>query len=113
MRHTEKRFLTEDAGETGSMVCTVETPRVKDLDEWTVKHDPYISGDIQIRDCGGRPVNLDFDARGEKQFKKRLDKLDGMIAQLQRMRVQYHEMWYSTLRDRDFKVKELAKEGKT
>ncbi|UAV89730.1 hypothetical protein [Pseudomonas phage COT4] len=112
MRHTEKRFLTEDAHETGSMVCTVETARVKDLDEWTVRHDPYISGDIQIRDCGGRPVNLDFDARGQKQFEKRLKKLDGMIEQLQRMRVQYHEMWWSHLRDVDFKKKELEKEGK-
>jgi hypothetical protein len=100
-------------GDTGSMVCTVSTTRVKDLDEWTVKHDPHISGDIQIRDCSGRPVNLDFDAHGEKQFKKRLDKLDGRIAQLQRMRVQYHEMWWSHLRDIEFKKSELAKEGKT
>jgi hypothetical protein len=112
MRHTEKRFLTEDAGETGSMVCTVETMRVKDMDEWTLGRDPHISGDIQIRDCGGRPINLDFDAYGEKQFKKRLDKLDGMIAQLQRMRTQYHEMWWSHLRDIEYKKAELAKGGK-
>lgn len=112
MRHTEKRFLTDDPGETGSMVCTVETIRVKDMDEWTVKREPNISGNIQIRDCGGRPVNLDFDAWGDKQFKKRLDKLDGMIAQLQRMRTQYHEMWWSHLRDIEFKKAELAKENK-
>lgn len=112
MRHTEKRFLSDCAGETGSMVCKVETTRIKDMNEYTVKNDPYISGDIQIRDCGGRPVNLDFDAHGEKQFKKRLDKLDGMIAQLQRMRVQYHEMWWSHLRDIEFKKSELVKEGK-
>jgi hypothetical protein len=111
MRHTEKRFLTEEAGETGSMVTTVETARVKDMDEWSINHGPYISGDIQIRDCGGRPVNLDFDARGERQFFKRLTKLDEMIAQLQRMRVQYHEMWYSHLRDIEFKKKELEKEN--
>jgi hypothetical protein len=110
MRHTEKRFLSEDPGETGSMVCTVQTQRLKDIEEWETKQPPNISGDIQIRDCGGRPINLDFDARGEKQFKKRLDKLDGMIAQLQRMRVQYHEMWYSHLRDIEFKKQELAKE---
>lgn len=110
MRHTEKRFLSDDAGETGSMVCTVETARVKDLDSWTVGRDPHIGAGIQIRDCGGRPVNLDFDAWGEKQFFKRLTKLDEMIAQLQRMRVQYHEMWYSHLRDIEFKKKEFEKE---
>jgi hypothetical protein len=110
MRHTEKRFLSDDAGETGSMVCTVETARVKDLTEYSIKSDPHISGGIQIRDCGGRPVNLDFDAWGEKQFFKRLTKLDEMIAQLQRMRVQYHEMWYSHLRDIEFKKKEFEKE---
>lgn len=109
MRHTEKRFLSDDAGETGSMVCTVETARVVDMDEWTIKRDPHISGGIQIRDCGGRPVNLDFDAWGERQFVKRLDKLDNMIAQLQRMRTQYHEMWWSHLRDIEFKKSELAK----
>ncbi|ATN92833.1 hypothetical protein QGX11_gp070 [Pseudomonas phage PPSC2] len=109
MRHTEKRFLSDCAGETGTMVCTVETMRVKDMDEWTVKREPYISGGIQIRDCGGRPINLDFDAYGKKNVEKRLDKLDQMIAQLQRMRVQYHEMWWSHLRDIEFKKAELAK----
>ncbi|WYN05010.1 hypothetical protein ISREJYDI_CDS0044 [Pseudomonas phage UNO-G1W1] len=108
MRHTEKRFLTEDAGETGSMVCTVETVRVKDMTEYSTR-EPQISGNIQIRDCGGRPVNLDFDAWGEKSWKKRLDKLDGMIAQLQRMRTQYHEMWWSHLRDIEFYKAEQAK----
>lgn len=108
MRHTEKRFLTEDAGETGSMVCTVETVRVKDMTEYSTR-EPSISGNIQIRDCGGRPVNLDFDAWGDKQFMKRLDKLDNMIAQLQRMRTQYHEMWYSHKRDIQFYTAEQAK----
>lgn len=109
MRHTEKRFLTDDAGESGSMICEVSTIQVKDMTEWNMK-EPYISGSIQVRDCGGRPVNLDFDASGEKAFKKRLDKLDGMIAQLQRMRKQYHEMWWSHLRDIEFKRQELEKE---
>jgi hypothetical protein len=109
MRHTEKRFLSDDAGETGSMVCTVETMLVKDLVEWNLDH-PSISGSIQVRDCHGRPVNLDFGAHSEKTFRKRLDKLDGMVAQLQRMRTQYHEMWHSHLRDIDFKKKEIEKE---
>jgi hypothetical protein len=109
MRHSDKRFLSDDAHETGSMVCTIETARVVDMDEYSVKREAHISGSIQIRDCNARPVNLDFDAWGEKQWKKRLDKLDGMIAQLQRMRVQYHEMWYSHLRDIEFKKAELAK----
>lgn len=110
MRHTEKRFLSEDAGETGSMVCTVETSRVKDITKYSLDQDPSISGSIQVRDCSGRPVNLDFDAWGEKQWKKRLDKLDGMISQLQRMRTQYHEMWWSHMRDIEFKKAELEKE---
>lgn len=109
MRHTEKRFLSDCAGESGTMMTSVETCRVKDMTEYSVKNDPSISAGIQIRDCNNRPVNLDFDAWGEKQFFKRLDKLDGMIAQLQRMRTQYHEMWYSHLRDIEFKKAELAK----
>ena len=68
-----------------------------------------LRGSIQVRDCHGSPVRLDFDASGEKAFKKRLDKLDGMIAQLQRMRVQYHEMWWSHLRDIEFKKQEQTK----
>jgi len=94
------------------MVTSVETMRVKDMDSWHVEREPNISGEIQVRDCNGRPVNLDFDAWGQKSFEKRLDKLDGMIAQLQRMRVQYHEMWYSHIRDIEFKKSELEKENK-
>ena len=110
MRHVDKRFLSDDADETGSMVCKVETVRVVDLSEWYLKGNPSICGSIQVRDCSSRPVYLDFDATGEKAFKKRLDKLDGMIAQLQRMRVQYHEMWWSHLRDIEFKKQEQTKE---
>ena len=112
MRYSEKRFLSEASGETGSMVTTVETQRICDMDAWTVGRDPYITGGIQVRDCNSKPVYLDFDAHGQKSFNKRLDKLDGMIAQLQRMRTQYHEMWWSYLRDVEFKKAELAKEGK-
>lgn len=109
MRHVEKRFLSDSADETGSMVCTVSTVQVKDLSDWHMTH-PTIDASIQVRDCSSRPVYLDFDATGEKAFKKRLDKLDGMIAQLQRMCVQYHEMWWSHLRDIEFKKQEQTKE---
>lgn len=109
MRHVEKRFLSDSADETGSMICTVKTVQVKDISEWYLRDNPTISGSIQVRDCSNRPVHLDFDATGEKGFKKRLDKLDGMIAQLQRMRTQYHEMWWSHLRDIEFKKQELEK----
>lgn len=112
MRYVDKRFLSEDAHESGSMICTVETARPCDMDEYTLRRDPNISGSIQVRDCNGRPVNLDFDAWGEKQWKKRLDKLDGMIAQLTTMRKQYHEMWWSLQRDIEFKKAELEKEKK-
>lgn len=109
MRHSEKRFLSDCSSETGTMVTTVETPLVKDLNDWVASHGGHITAGIQVRDCNNKPVYLDFDATGQKQFEKRLDKLDGMIAQLQRMRVQYHEMWWSHLRDIEFKESKLVK----
>lgn len=109
MRHSEKRFLSDCSHETGTMVCTVETDRVKDLSDWVVQKGGSMTAGIQVRDCNNRPVYLDFDCTGQKNFEKRLDKLDGMIAQLERMRTQYHEMWWSHLRDIEFYKAEKAK----
>lgn len=112
MRYTDKRFLSDCHDETGSMVCTISTSRVVDMDEYTVNRDPYISGTIQVRDCGRQPVHLDFDACGERGYNKRILKLDGMIEQLQAMRNQYEALWKNQLKDIEFKKAELAKEHK-
>lgn len=108
MRYADKQFLTDSHGETGTMAIQISTTRVKDLCDWNVNN-PHIEANVQLRDCHGEPIVLDFAASGEKQFFKRLDKLDNMIARLQKMRVQYHEMWYSHKRDLDFYVKTKEK----
>lgn len=98
MRYADKQFLTQQHGETGTMAIQLSTTPFKDLCDWNVNN-PHIDGTVQIRDCHGEPVNLDFSASGDKAFYKRLEKLDTMIERLQTMRKQYHEMYWSHKRD--------------
>lgn len=112
MRHIDKRFLSESIGETGAMVCTIETPLAKDISDWTIREGGHISGSIQVRDCNGRPVHLDFDSTGQKTFEKRIAKLDLMVDMLTRMRKQYEEMWYSHQRDLKWKEQQAKKGDK-
>lgn len=98
MRYADKQFLTEHHGETGTMAIQISTTPFKDLCDWNVNN-VHIDASVQLRDCHGEPIVLDFSAGGDKQFYKRLEKLDNMIARLQTMRTQYHEMYYSHKRD--------------
>jgi len=122
MRYISKQFLSPCAHETGSIVVQIETPLVKDLHaynynwqgtsigEVTIK--PDLDANVWFRACHGEPVKLDFDASSDKDFDKRIAKLDVMINELSKMRGQMNEMWYSHLRDIEFKKKELEKEKK-
>ena len=117
MRWISKQFLSPCADETGSMVCQVETPLVKHLHvttyDWhgnsgtpTVR--PDMDAYVTFRACHGEPVKLDFCAHDQKSFDKRLTKISFMIQELENMRGQMTEMWYSHLRDIEFKIKEEA-----
>ncbi|QHZ60092.1 hypothetical protein PJKIFABJ_00156 [Pseudomonas phage PE09] len=115
MRWISKQFLSPCADETGSMVTQVETPLVKNLhvtnyDWYGRSSEPSIRPDLEayvtFRACHGEPVKLDFCAHDQKSFEKRLTKVSLMIQELENMRGQMTEMWYSHLRDIEFKIKE-------
>jgi len=110
MRYVSKRFLSDAAHETGSMISMIETPLIKDMYAWgdgeNVK--PNLTAELAFRACYGEPVKLEFSAHDIKSFHKRIEKLDLMINELNKMRDQMTEMWYSHLRDCQFKEKEIA-----
>ncbi len=111
MRYVSKQFLSPCPHETGSMVCLIETPLVKDMYNWgdgTIR--PNLSASVSFRACHGEPVNLDFDAHDQKGFEKRMAKVSLMIQELEDMRRQMGEMWYSHLRDCEFKTKQLMED---
>uniref|UniRef100_A0AAU6VXQ7 Uncharacterized protein n=2 Tax=unclassified bacterial viruses TaxID=12333 RepID=A0AAU6VXQ7_9VIRU len=113
MRYISKQFLSPCAHETGSIVCQVETPLVKNL--YVGYKDvisPDLDGSVWFRACHGEPVKLDFNASSQKDFDKRITKLDLMIEELTKMRGQMTEMWYSHLRDIEYKTKQLEDESK-
>jgi len=119
MRHISKQFLSPCANETGSMVCQIETPLVKHLHAYnydymgnkadmTIK--PDMDASVMFRACHGEPVRLEFNCNSQKDFEKRLTKVSLMIQELEDFRRQMGEMWYSHLRDIEFKMTELEKE---
>ncbi|AHJ87393.1 hypothetical protein phiPsa267_138 [Pseudomonas phage phiPsa267] len=120
MRWISKQFLSPCADETGSMVCQVETPLVKHLYISNYDHmgrgngerriNPDLDAYVTFRACHGEPVKLDFCAHDQKSFEKRLTKISFMIQELEGMRHQMTEMWYSHLRDIEFKLKEEEKD---
>jgi hypothetical protein len=121
MRYISKQFLSPCAHETGSIVCQIETPLVKNLHaynyDWqgnkgesTIK--PDLDANVWFRACHGEPVKLDLDCHDQKSFEKRIAKVSVMIEELTKMRGQMTEMWYSHLRDIEFKLKELKEENK-
>lgn len=92
-RYVSKEFLSPCAHETGSIVCQIQTPLVKDIAEWDAKRGPYLQASIKLRDCSDNIV-LDFDVtHTQKRFDKRLAKLDKMIEELQNMRTHFVQMW--------------------
>lgn len=110
MRYISKQFLSPCAHETGSMVCQIETPLIKSMYAgYQGVVSPDMDAYVWFRACHGEPVKLDFNATSQKEFEKRLTKVSLMIQELEDFRRQMGEMWYSHLRDVEFKTKELAK----
>lgn len=105
MRYVSKQFLSPCAHESGSIVVSVETPLVKDLYDYggTNGIKPSLEASVTFRACHGEPCNLDFHARSQKDFEKRIAKVDKMLEELTKMRGQMTEMWYSHLRDIEYK----------
>lgn len=113
MRYISKQFLSPCPHETGSIVCQIETPLVKDMYiGYKGVVTPDLDANVWFRACHGEPVKLDFNCHDQKSFDKRLDKITVMINELTQMRGQMTEMWYSHLRDIEFKMKQLKEEDK-
>ena len=74
-----KEFLSDDYGESGSIVCS--THQSKDEEGWN-------SASIQIRGCYKEPVELEFGFYSGKikSKKKRIKKIEKMISCLEKFK---------------------------
>jgi hypothetical protein len=110
MRYVRKEFLSPCADESGSIVCQIETPLVKDISERYVESGTtWLHGHIKINDCS-KYVQLDFDCHDQKSYEKRIAKLDKLLKEVQDMRNQYQEAWESSLRDVAYRGRQLEQE---
>lgn len=106
-RYTRKEFLTPEPNESGSLVLTITTKRVKDHTHWdfaknsNVNDSVYIEGHMKISDCH-QHIHLDFDAQGDRQFDKRIAKFDKMIDEITKMKQQYIAMYENAKRDWEY-----------
>lgn len=110
-RYVRKEFLSPAAWETGSIVCQIETPLVKDITQYQIEQG-YTSmhSSIKLSDCS-KSITLDFDCHDQSSFEKRIEKLDTMLKEVQDMRNQYAVMWENTLRNMEHKKRQLAQEA--
>lgn len=77
MRRSNKRFLTTNPSESGAIIWYVrkeEDSRFEVMD-----------ASVVIKDCH-ETVNLDFSVEDWNKLQKRIDKLDVLIEELQKMR---------------------------
>jgi hypothetical protein len=110
MRYVRKEFLSPCADETGSIVCQIETPLMKDITESRVKEGcAWMYGHIKINDCN-KHVQLEFDCHDQKSFEKRIAKLDKLLKEVQDMRHQYEAAWENHLKDVAHKGRQLEQE---
>lgn len=102
MRYTVKEFFTPDPQESGAMVLTISTKRVKDYNKWDRTHmsneesdvnkDVWIEGSMKLSDCS-QNIILDFDAKGDRAVEKRIAKFDKIISELTKMKQNYIAMY--------------------
>tara|TARA_R110000851_G_scaffold185587_1_gene334869 strand:- start:793 stop:1080 length:288 start_codon:yes stop_codon:yes gene_type:complete len=78
MKARGKRFLSDSYGEGGSISWEVRTCGASVFDS-------FVDGSIKIRDCS-RFVEIDFDCSEYKHIKKRIDKADRLILELNKMK---------------------------
>lgn len=111
MRYVRKEFLSPCADESGSIVCQIETPLVKDIRQDHVDDGcTWIYASMKINDCHKYCV-LEFGCHDQKSYEKRIAKLDKLLKEVQDMRNQYQEAWESSLRDVAHKGRQLEQEA--
>ncbi|WVS24558.1 hypothetical protein PSPHG_CDS_0077 [Pseudomonas phage Psxphi15] len=110
MRYVRKEFLSPCADESGSIVIQIETPRQKDIQEYHVKDGTaWMRASLKVNDCH-KAALLDFDCQDQKSYEKRIAKLDKLLKEIQDMRNQYQEAWESSLRDVEYRGRQLEQE---
>lgn len=74
-----KKFLSDEATESGSIVCTVRQPK---------GDDGWVCASVMVRDCYKEPVELEFGwyAGKKKQKAKRVKKINLMIESLEKFK---------------------------
>jgi hypothetical protein len=98
MRYIRKQFLSDDYHESGSMVVKCENPKdvnakKNELDAIIHEGNVYVDASIQMRDCYGKPIDLDFSFSDESGYAKRLDKVELMIDMLCEFKTQLRIHW--------------------
>lgn len=109
-RYVRKEFLSPAAWETGSIVCQIETPLTKDINQYQIDNGVHMHSSMKIADCS-RSITLDFDCHDQSSFEKRLEKLDVMLKEVQDMRNQYAAMWENSQRNVEHRKNQLAQEA--
>lgn len=84
MKYVTKRFLDEnDPEETGSIVCRASMTSYDELYRYSAEN-PSVDASIMVRDCYGKPVELEFSINAKSHtLADREAKLDMIIAELQ------------------------------
>lgn len=82
MNYVSKRFLSEtDGDETGSIICKAKAGDYDDLHRYSAEH-PTVDASISIRDCYGKPVELEFSVSENYTVADRQAKVDVLIGEL-------------------------------
>jgi hypothetical protein len=79
-----KQFLSDEATESGSIVCTVRQPK---------EEGGWVSASLLVRDCYKEPVELEFGwyLGKKKQKAKRIKKINLLIESLEKFKAALEE----------------------
>jgi hypothetical protein len=87
--YCSKKFLSDRADESGSLICKVESSRLEDL----YSDNTHVDAGITLRACYGEPCSIDLSFSSEKSLHRRIAKIDLMIEELGKLRDILPEMW--------------------
>ena len=92
MRLTRKQFLSGSPDETGFIIITASSPRLKDMEESSYYITSGVDAEVQLGDCSSK-IYLNFNFNKEADLQKRLDKLSVLINNLQELKDTLPILW--------------------
>lgn len=95
MKYISKRFLSDDQDETGSIVVKVEGTTMADMGRWNAEN-VSVNAEVTFRDCHGKPIYLQFCLDKEHSLDSRFDKVNLIIAELEKLKVQLRKAFLET-----------------